>query len=202
MMKKGLIVCITLFTMVAVVLQYYLMITTRETSILESTVRFFTYFTILTNTIVAIYFGLLLFKKEALKELNFKRLTAVTVYITIVGLVYQTLLRHTWSPTGLQKIVDELLHSVNPILVILFWFLCVKSNRIKYNNIWKWLVFPLFYLIFVLIRGYFSNFYPYPFLDVYNLGLLPVLLNSLGITLLFILISALFIWLNSLYNRD
>ncbi|WP_442896953.1 Pr6Pr family membrane protein [Epilithonimonas sp.] len=78
---------------------------------LESTIRFFSYFMILTNSILAIY-------------------------IIIVGLVYQILLRNTWSPTGLQIIVGELLDSINPGLAIIYWFL-YEDNKLNYNQIPK-----------------------------------------------------------------
>ncbi len=186
---------------VAVLVQYYLMAENRVVPIGETTIRFFSFFTILTNLLVAVYFTLAVIKqkKGGLSVLNKPGiLTAVTVYITIVGLVYQIVLRHIWEPTGIQMIVDELLHSIIPALVVFFWFLYEDKSMIKYRQIPQWLIYPLLYLIYILIRGSFSDFYPYPFVDVGELGWTKVLINSFGLMALFIGISALFIKIGKL----
>jgi len=54
-------------------------------------------------------------------------ITAITVYITIVGLVYNVILRFLWKPEGLQFIVDELLHTVIPLLLLVIAFLIITS---------------------------------------------------------------------------
>ncbi|MFZ5976285.1 MULTISPECIES: Pr6Pr family membrane protein [unclassified Hydrotalea] len=33
-----------------------------------------------------------------------------------------------------------------------------------------WLIYPLLYLVYILIRGSFSGFYPYPFVNVLQIG--------------------------------
>lgn len=195
-MKKNLSVLLATIAWVTVLTQYYLMLENRVVSINETTIRFLSFFTILTNSLVAIYFTLIIFKQKQgyLSILNKPgTLTAVTVYITVVGLVYQIILRHTWEPTGTQMIVDELLHSIIPMIVIVFWYLYEDKSLVKYGQIPQWLFYPLLYLIYILVRGNFSNFYPYPFVDVGNLGLLKVFTNSIGLIALFIGISALFI---------
>lgn len=198
-MRKIIIFFIAIFSVFAVVFQFKLMLENSVQSLLETIVRFLSYFTILTNSIVAVYF-LGIGYKEVVKKLpsriNFDTLTAITVYITIVGLVYQVMLRHTWNPTGLQKIVDELLHSVNPLLVIAFWFLNLKNDVLSYKAISRWLLYPLLYLIYVLIRGLFSGFFPYPFLDMTAIGFSRVIQNCVVITILFLMIAAVFVRLS------
>jgi len=148
---------------------------------------------------VAFYFSKSFFKSvfnPLSPKINFKVLTAVTVYITIVGLVYQVLLRQFWTPTGMQKLVDELLHSVIPLMVVGFWFLNRSNKSLQYRALIPWLIFPLAYLIYVLIRGKASGFYPYPFLDVNKIGLKQVVINSLAMTGFFFIVSAAFIWIS------
>lgn len=197
-------ILIALSALFSVIVQYELMTANRVINITETTIRFFSFFTILTNSLVAIYFAQISYrnlKNKKITKINFSTLTAITVYITIVGLVYQILLRQIWSPTGMQKIVDEILHSVNPLLVICFWFLNIKGDLLNYRKVLTWLIYPLIYLFYVLIRGHFSNFYPYPFIDVSKLGFSQVLMNSFGMTLLFIVVSTFFIWLNRNINK-
>lgn len=186
-MKQKLALFLAILGFVAVILQFYLMMETRTVSGSESIVRFFSYFTILSNLILAISFSV-----QALRKQTIQILTPITVYITIVGLVYQILLRRTWSPTGLQMIVDELLHSIIPGLAIIYWFL-YEDNKINYNQIPKWLIFPLLYLFYILIRGYYSGFYPYPFVDVSKFGLNQVLVNSGLLIVVFVFFCVLFI---------
>jgi hypothetical protein len=195
-MKKSLSLILLLIAWIAVLTQYYLMIENSNNSIIETTIRFFSYFTILTNSLVAIYFTLIVIKiKSGFLKIIDKpgTLTAITVYITTVGLVYQILLRHTWAPKGLQMIVDELLHTLIPIVVIIYWFFYESKALVTYKQIPKWLVYPIIYLTYILIRGTFSNFYPYPFINVENLGLSKVIINVVGLTGLFILLSAVFV---------
>ena len=133
-MKYKLAAFFALIGWFAIITQYILMIETRETTILETTIKFFSFFTILTNSLVAIYFTCIVIYKNKMLVLIAKpgTLTALTVYILIVGLVYQFALRHLWNPTGLQRVVDELLHSVIPILVLIFWYLYETKQSIKY----------------------------------------------------------------------
>lgn len=195
-MKRNLSLLIASLAWIAVLMQYYLMVQNRVESMTETTIRFFSFFTILTNSLVAVFFTLRLFRPKAgdLAVLHKPgTLTAVTVYITVVGLIYQVVLRQTWDPTGLQKIVDELLHSIIPVMVIVFWYLYENKSPVKFGQIPQWLIYPLLYLVYVLIRGSLSGFYPYPFINVAGIGWQSVLVNSAVITLLFIGISAAFI---------
>jgi len=196
-MRKILPLFIAVCALLAVVLQLDLMLDKSAQAFTETAIRFFSFFTILTNSLVAGYFLYIsdkILRQKNRQPYNRSTLTAITVYITIVGLVYQLLLRHMWQPTGLQKIVDEMLHSLNPALVIIYWLLNRKACVLKYSQIGFWLIYPLAYLAYVLIRGHFSGFYPYPFLDVTSIGMQGVIVNSIGMTVLFIVISMLFVW--------
>ena len=204
-MKKKIGLFIAIIAWIAVVAQYNLMIENRVATVLETTIRFFSFFTILTNTIVAIYFTSITFKNKNdlfVAESKMGTLTAVTVYITLVGLIYQIVLRQLWQPTGLQRLVDELLHTIIPILVIVFWYLYGDKAASKYNNIPKWLIYPLAYLAYILIRGNFSGFYPYPFVNVNQLGLQKVLVNSVGLIVLFAVLSSIFIRVGRAIKTD
>jgi len=181
----------------AVITQYVLMIENRVTPVVETSIRFLSFFTILTNSLVALYFTSILFQKGKLIHYASKPgvLTAITTYITIVGLVYQLVLRGIWEPKGLQKVVDELLHSFIPLAVVLFWVLYERKNEVPYAMIPKWLLYPFLYLLYVLSRGHFSGFYPYPFVNVSELGMQKVLFNSLLLLVVFVLVSALFVFM-------
>lgn len=195
-MKRLVVIIGICLSVIAVALQYYLILQNRTTGILETTLRFFTFFTILTNSLVAIYFCALSFfpgSKAAAFFRKFSTVTAITVYITIVGLVYQFILRKTWEPEGLQMIVDELLHSVNPAFFLLYWILIVPKERIRWRVLPYWLMYPLVYFLIIILRGQFTGYYPYPFVDVSKLGMQQVIVNALIIVALFGVLSMLFI---------
>ena len=180
----------------AVLFQLYLIIINRVASFPETIVRFFSFFTIQTNIFVAICFSCLWLGPKSNWALFFskaKNATAITLYILIVGLVYNVILRFLWAPTGSQKIVDELLHLVIPLLVLLFWIVFVTKKELEYSTIFKWLIFPFVYLIYTLIRGAFFNFYPYPFVDVKALGYSEVIRNSFFMLLTFLFFGMLLI---------
>lgn len=178
----------------AIIAQFVLMMENQVASNTETIIRFFSFFTILTNLLVAVYFTVQAFSKSS----NFQHpgtLTAISVYITVVGLVYQVLLRHLWQPEGLQRLVDELLHSVIPVLVLGYWYFYESKSNLRYGQIGNWLLYPLVYLVYILIRGHFSDFYPYPFIHVGQLGLQQVLINAALLILFFTALSGLFIWM-------
>jgi hypothetical protein len=188
----------------AVVAQFFIMMENRVESPVETTIRFLTFFTILTNLLVATYFTLSALKPNAERTSLIGRpgtLTAITLYITIVGLVYQIVLRQVWEPQGLQKIVDELLHSVIPILTLVYWYLYEQKSDVKFHQIGSWLIYPGCYLLFVLARGSFSHFYPYPFIDILALGYKKVVLNSIVMLGVFVAIAFLLVGLGRRGNR-
>jgi hypothetical protein len=190
-MRKILSIIFSVVVWFAVVAQFILMLQNREVDVPEVLIRFFSYFTILTNALVAFYFTAVSFDVSFTNKPGI--LTAITTYIFMVGIVYQVALRHLWQPTGMQFVVDELLHTVNPLLVIIYWYLYEKKRAARYGQVKLWLIYPLGYLAFVLIGGSFSGFYPYPFINVSKIGLTQACVNSVILTLIFIIVGCLFI---------
>lgn len=172
----------------AIIMQLYLMLQATALPRAEVLVRFFSYFTILTNILVAVQFTAVVFSAGHF----FTRpdvQTAVTVYIIVVGLIYNTILRFLWSPQGMQQLVDELLHTIIPILSVFYWIKFVRKEGLKYKNCFSWMLFPFAYIVFVGIRGAVSGFYPYPFIDVTTIGYPRALLNASGMVLVFMGLS-------------
>ena len=204
MVKNNILLIGAVLGWFAVITQYILMIDNRIASVPETTIRFFSFFTILTNLIVALYFTVLRLKKTTSLLVRLEKpgvLSAVTLYISIVGLVYQVVLRSIWSPTGLQKLVDELLHSIIPLFVIFFWYVYENHKAVSWKSVPSWLIYPSIYLVYILIRGHFSDFYPYPFVNVIQLGLKQVLVNSLVLVLVFVTVAFGFVGISSLLSK-
>ena len=198
-LQRNLSILFAIIVWFAVLAQFYLIIENRVAPVTETIIRFFSFFTILTNILVAVYFTIKALGRDQLDKAGL--LTAITVYITIVGLVYQVLLRHIWQPTGLQMVVDELLHSVNPLLVISYWYLFEKKFFVHYKEVFKWMIYPVVYLLYILARGSFSGFYPYPFINVSEIGISQTLLNGLFLLLFFYAVSVLFIFIGRMLSK-
>jgi hypothetical protein len=180
----------------ALVAQFYINASLKLNPVPEMVIRYFSYFTIQTNFIVAVCYTVLLFSPGSRPGNFFSRqqtLAALTVYIVIVGLIYNIILRFLWNPVGLQKIVDEILHSVIPVLALIYWLVFTRKNKLEWKHILTWLIYPFAYIIYILIRGSVSGFYPYPFINTTELGLNKVLVNSAGIAAVFTLISLIFV---------
>lgn len=177
----------------ALIAQYYLMIRNGKLPPEELTIRFFSYFTILTNLLVAVSNTVLWLRPASRFFSRADTQTALTVYILIVGIIYNTVLRWLWQPQGLQRVVDELLHSVIPVMSLLYWILFTARRRMEWKQCWPWLIYPLVYFVYVLVRGAASGFYPYPFIEVNRIGITQALVNALGIAGIFLLLSLLFI---------
>jgi hypothetical protein len=175
--------------------QFILLIHNRKLSTGATVVQFFSYFTILTNIAVALYSTISLLAPLSSAGHWIKKAsvsTALAVYILIVGAVYNTILRFLWSPVGLQKLVDELLHTIIPSVFFIYWILFVWKTSLRWKHIPYWLAYPLVYLAYILVRGSITNIYPYPFLDVTILGYQKVLLNCVMLCIVFAIVSVLF----------
>jgi hypothetical protein len=176
--------------------QAFINLNSNLASLPEIIIRYVSYFTLLTNGLVAVCCTILALRPGSRRGLFFSRpgtLTAVTLYITVVGIVYNVVLRFLWNPDGFQRMVDELLHTVIPFLFILYWLLYTPKGGLKWKMIWPWMIYPLVYAAFILVRGSLSGFYPYPFLDISRLGMDQVALNMAGVTGVFFLCSLLFV---------
>ena len=181
---------------IAVTLQFYLIIVNRIASLPETIIRFFSFFTILSNILVALCFTYLVLKPGSRWGKFFARpatLTAIALYISVTGLIYNIILRAIWKPQGLQFVVNELLHSVIPVLFVLYWLFFVPKQTLRWMNIFSWLIFPVVYCIYSIIRGEISGVYPYPFLDVNVLGYGKVFINIAAVSMVFILLSLLLV---------
>jgi len=180
----------------AVIMQFYLHMQNSPVPVGEKILRFFGYFTIDTNILCALCLTFIALQGNSELGKFFRKattVTALTVYISIVGITYNILLRNTWNPQGMQKLVDELLHSVIPVYFVLFLFIFVPSGNLKWKNSFPWLIYPILYMIYAIVFGAITKFYPYPFVDVNELGYSKALINSLIVLVLIFLLSLILI---------
>jgi len=178
---------------VALVGQLWLMMDGRVIPFNEVMIRYLGYFTILTNILAAICATVLALAPGSRWGDFFGKVsvqTAIVVYIVVVGCTYNLVLRQIWDPQGFQRVVDEWLHVGMPVMFFLFWLLWTPKSALQWGDIPGWLVYPALYAAFILVRGAYTGYYPYPFMDAGKLGYDRVLLNS-GVLVIFFLVLSL-----------
>ncbi len=182
----------------AMVLQYAILIRTTSNAIGPgfATIRFFSYFTVLSNLLVASVAASALSSSDA-RLLRFFRRPAVkggiALYIGVTGMIYFLILRHLWQPQGAQWWADTGLHYATPALYSAWWLLGVRHGGLRWNTILSWLAFPLGYLLWVFLRGAWAHEYPYPFIDVGQLGWAAVMRNAAGVLAAFVGLGAVLV---------
>jgi hypothetical protein len=176
----------------AIISQFYLILQNDQLTAAEATINFFSFFTILTNILVAVCVTMLLLGIQN-RFTDERTVTALAVYIAIVGITYNLILRSIWNPEELQKITDELLHATTPLLFVVYWLVFIPKHNLKWTDAFSWLIYPLAYSIYSLVHGLISNWYPYPFVDPNKIGWASVGINTVFVLITFLVVSWIFI---------
>ncbi|HEY4070275.1 MAG TPA: Pr6Pr family membrane protein [Sphingomicrobium sp.] len=108
-------------------------------------------------------------------------LSALTLAILLVGIVYVLLLHGLHPLSGRSLIANHLLHYVSPVAMAAYWLLFTPHGRLQWRDPFWWGLFPLIYFVYVIGRGLAGGGYPYPFIDVRKLGMVQTAINALGI---------------------
>ncbi|WP_460155797.1 Pr6Pr family membrane protein [Pseudomonas sp. S2_H10] len=180
-------------------IQMYLVFHSRWTlgaSLIGGLMSFFSYFTVLSNTLVATVLTCEWTSRESAARRWFLQpwvSSAIAVSIAVVSLAYNLLLRHLWHPEGWQWLADELLHDIVPLLFLGYWWACVPKGTLRLWHIAVWVIYPLLYFAYALLRGHLLAVYPYPFVDVDKLGYPQVFINAGGLLAGFVVIALLVI---------
>ncbi|MEP6564895.1 MAG: Pr6Pr family membrane protein [Mesorhizobium sp.] len=158
---------------------------------LGSIVFLFSFFTILTNIgAVLVHVSLLSSTGYAwLPGFAGPRVRAgVAVSIALVFIVYAAVLARLWQPQGLFLLCDVLLHYVTPVLFVLWWLVAGADGSTRWRDISWWMLYPIAYLVYALVRAPIAGEVPYPFLDVAKNGAASVAIAALAVTGLFLVL--------------
>ncbi|MER9465938.1 Pr6Pr family membrane protein [Mesorhizobium sp. M0482] len=160
-------------------------------SFVGSLVFYFSFFTILTNI------GAVLVHASLLSSTGYawfpafagpRMRAAVAAAITLVFIVYATVLAQLWQPQGLFLLCDVLLHYVTPVLFVLWWLVAGADGSTRWRDISWWMIYPVAYLAYALLRAPIAGEVPYPFLDVAKNGTVSVAVSAVVITGLFLML--------------
>lgn len=187
------------------ILQYWLMVRGQTGEAFATrTVNFFSYFTILSNLLAAVALTAPAAFPRSPIGLYFARpgvRTAVALYMAVTAATYVAILQGLWDPQGLQLVADTTLHYVTPALVLLDWLLFTPKGTLRWVYVWPWLMVPLAYGAYSIVRGSHAGFYPYPFLDVSEHGLTQVGVNMAGMCAVFLVLGLVLVLIDRTMRR-
>lgn len=150
----------------------------------------FAYFTIQSNLLVGVTSLLLAVRLDRPSTLfRVARLTGVLA-ILVTGVVYHLLLAGLVELNPVGALTNLITHTIVPLLGVIGWLLFGPRGTATWRVVALTLVFPALWLLFTLVRGAaVGGFYPYPFIDVDELGVTQVLLNCGGIAVAWVLLA-------------
>ena len=196
-MKKNYRIMCALIAWVVLSLRFIDMLIIGEySSIAETLFVYLGYFTVWANVLIALSFTVPLLNPDRKLADFFMRpavRAALATYILMISVVYHMLIVPYWNPQGFTWLTATGLNTVMPILYIIDWLFFAEKRPIFYKHLPYWLIFPTVYGVTSIIRGLLTNVYPYPFLNVAELGIGDVLFNMFGLVAVFAVIGPIFI---------
>ena len=157
------------------------------------------YFTVLTNLLTVIVMtgialGYPIFKSPAV-------LGGTTFYIATVGILYSLLLRGLLELSGGAKLANFILHDAIPVLTVLYWLVFVQKGLSKSRDPWIWLIYPVLYAIYALLRGAADGKYPYPQIDAAQIGWTHTMFNVAAILVGFLVMGYALVGVDRVLGR-
>jgi len=155
------------------------------------------FFTIQSNILVAITTAMLAVRLvRTSTAFRVARLAAV-IAIAITGVVFHLALSDLHELTDKAAAADWILHTASPILCVVGWLVFGPRGQVTRRVVGLCATFPLLWLGYTLIRGEIVDdrfgrpYYPYPFLDVGDLGYGTVAVNIVIVAALFTVLALL-----------
>lgn len=163
--------------------------------------NFFSFFTVQSNLFAA---AILLASALSIKQLALWR-GAATLYMVTTGIIFSVLLAGL-DPAVLTAVPwdNVVLHYIMPIAVLVDWLIDPPKNHIPLKKALLWLLYPIVYVVYSLVRGHFVDWYPYPFLDPSENGYGGIAVTSIGIAAFVVLLTWLlirFVPKNALFSK-
>ena len=186
---------LALVTWGGLALQLYILIQNtlaQGRPLIQAFASFFWFFTILSNIIAAVVASAVaLGAPDALRRPPIQ--SAAALYMAVVGLTYELLLRGLLTLHGLPLVADILLHDVATASFVLYWLFFTPKGSLRWTMPLAWLVYPLGYFAYALLRGEATGRYPYPFINVATLGWPRTLVNAAMLTAGFLILGLLLV---------
>jgi len=162
--------------------------------------NFFSFFTIQSNVLAVCVLCATAVVRRAERSPVFDVVRgAITLYMAITGVVFAVLL------SGLQESLDThigwvnfVVHSLLPVVLVVDWLVDPPRSRPSLRVGAFWLVYPLAWFVYTLVRGSRADWYPYPFVDVSEHGYGRVFLNGVGLLVFFAVAGSVLVLVGNL----
>lgn len=156
------------------------------------------FFTILSACLVVVTFTIAALRRDGIGA---PWISALTLTMILVGGVYHALLAGITTFTGIGAWANQGLHTVVPIACLLWWIAFAPKRQLDYADLPMFIVWPCIYVAYALWRGAGDGVYPYPFMDVGDLGPLAVLTNLVGLLITLLLGGVIFVMIGKFTDR-
>lgn len=154
--------------------------------------RLFSYFTIQSNLFVLAACVVLAWRPRFDGTVwRVVRLDAL-LGIVITGLVYAIVLAPQVHLTGAALVATIGFRYVSPWAALAGWLLFGPRPRITWSTVTAAFVWPALWLVYTFTHGAISDWYPYPFLNVVDLGLGTALGNAFAVLVVGVVLAVAF----------
>jgi len=150
----------------------------------------FVFFTVQSNILIGLAALLLALRLDRSSTAFAVLRLSGLIAITITGIVFHAVLAQTLDLKSWDAVGNELVHTVVPVMAVVGWLLVGPRGLFSRRVAWLSLIFPLCWLAFTLIRGAIAHWYPYPFIDVTQLGYGRAAVNSVWLAVLMLGLAA------------
>ncbi len=192
---RGLVILIAACRLgIAVLTAVALGFTAYRSSLSGGLGNFFSFFTILSNILgTLVFFAAVAAVASGRPGAPDLLRGAAALYLVITGIVYGIALAHYDTPEVIPW-VNIVVHRVTPAVFAADWLIDPPRRVPRFPRALVWLVFPVLYLLYTLVRGPVVGWYPYPFLDPRTHGYGAVAVGCVLVAAAFLAVSVLLCW--------
>ena len=148
----------------------------------EVIVRLLGYLTIWTNILVAVVAttcSLFPNSKFGCFLADVRIFGGVVTAIVFVAIGYYVLLSGLYGPAGFSGLLNIVNHYIVPGAMLIYWLIFPPTQQLNWLLPFVWGVYFLIYAMYVTIRGELIDKYPYPFIDVIEIGYPEAITNGM-----------------------
>lgn len=155
--------------------------------------RFVSYFTVQSN-FVALLASIAAVRGRPLETPWGRALRlAALIGMTVTCIVYIVVLSGDSNNSGLDQVANLMLHYIGPPLFVGSWMIFGPWLSLGLADLPRTLLWPLLWIVWTLVHGAITDWYPYPFIDVAVKGYGDVFVSIAAITVFAIALGVAFI---------
>jgi len=102
---------------------------------------------------------------------------------------------------GKSALSDILLHGATPLLALVFWTAFAVRGGVRWTSVLPWLIWPVFYWTYALIRGGLTGEYAYGFLNWAKQGVWSVGITIGALIALYAVCGLMVVGIDKLLSR-